>query len=150
MKYRKQIILGIIFIAFATVLTVIFFTRNNKFSEYSYVKIGPKEYSQKYGEYSVKNKNIKVYKIKTLESTSKEILKSDKWDDWIKQSEDLVYDDLEKSLLFIGDEEITSSYTSSHNYKTYISKENGNRIYLSYFLEGDNLLYIIEFENKES
>lgn len=150
MKYRKQIILGIIFIAFATVLTVIFFTRNNKFSEYSYVKIGPKEYSQKYGEYSVKNKNIKVYKIKTLESTSKEILKSDKWDDWIKQSEDLVYDDLEKSLLFIGDEEITSSYTSSNNYKAYISKEDGNIIYLSYFLEGDNLLYIIEFENKES
>ncbi len=150
MKYRKQIILGVIFIAFATVLSILFFTRNNKFSEYSYVELSPLDYSRKYLDIEKKDYHAKVFKIKTISSSSKQIVDSKNWVEWIEHGESKVFQELDEKTLSINDVEITSSYTNAQTWAYYIPKDDKDKIYLSYFLEGDNLLYIIEFENKES
>lgn len=149
MKYKKELTLGGIFLLLAAFLLLMFFTRNNKYSEYSYVKLSPLDYSTKYKEISLKDKNIDIYKIKTIEKSSKKILESKKWVEWEEHMEDKVFNDLEKTVLSIGDEEITMSYTNTHRWAYYIPKEDKNKIYLSYFLEYENLLYIVEIDNKE-
>ncbi|QQK08950.1 hypothetical protein [Miniphocaeibacter halophilus] len=149
MKNKKLMVLGVVFILFAISLFAVFYTRNNKYSEYVYLELSPLDYSTEYGEFSLDNKNLKAYKIKTTDDSSEKILESKDWVQWEEHSKDKVFDDLERNLLAVGDNELTTSYTIAHTWTYYIPKDSKGKIVLSYFIEYDNLLYIVEYEDKE-